>query len=398
MPIKPKAGFGIKEKQLSAFLKLLIHMRNQVNDSVELDRKINEIRGKFNRVVTEELVRELVAQKVGLPLQKLQESERELLNNLEARLSEKIIGQEKSIRSLCQAVRRGRVRLGNESRPAGVFLMLGPTGVGKTASVLALSELLYGSKDHMLRLDMSEYNSSADINKLIGAPPGYIGYETGGKLTNWLRKKPFSIVLLDEIEKAHSSVFDLLLQVFDAGRLTDGNNETVQCVDTIFVMTSNLGAQLILENHKKLRKEQLHTILEELMNEIFRSEFINRFQEVMIFDPLTEQEISQVAQLQCQELQRRVEKNVSCPNLKMTWDPSVVQFLVNIGYSPKKGAREISRHITRLMENQISDLIVQGKIRPGAQIHFKSDGKAIELSINELYAPSNSKSALTACT
>lgn len=148
-----KQEFGIKEKQLSVFLKLLIHMRNQVNDSVELDQKIHEIRRKFSRVVTEELVRELVAQKVGLPLQKLQESQRELLNNLEARLSEKIIGQKKSIRSLCQAVRRGRIKLGNESRPAGVFLMLGPTGVGKTASVLALSEVLYGSKENMLRLD-----------------------------------------------------------------------------------------------------------------------------------------------------------------------------------------------------------------------------------------------------
>lgn len=383
-----KQEFSVKEKQLSVFLKLLIHMRNQVNDSVELDQKINEIRGKFSRVVTEELIRELVAQKVGLPLQKLQESQRELLNNLEARLSEKIIGQKKSIRSLCQAVRRGRIKIGNESRPTGVFLMLGPTGVGKTASVLALSEVLYGSKDNMLRLDMSEYSSSADITKLIGAPPGYKGHGAGGKLTNWLKKKPFSIVLFDEVEKADSSVFDLLLQVFDAGRLTDGNNETVQCVDTIFIMTSNIGAQLILENHKKLKEGQFNGILEELMNEIFRPEFINRFQEVMLFEPLSEQEISQVTALQCQELQRRVERNLSCPNLKMTWDPSVVQFLVNIGYNPAMGAREISRHITRLMENQISDLIVQCKINPGNQIHFKSDGKSIELSIKEL--PSSS--------
>jgi len=374
-------SLGIKDKQLSVFLKLLIRMKNQVTDSSELDQKISQTREKFSRVVSEELIYDLVAETVGLPLQKLQESERDLLNNLEKLLSAKIIGQENSIRSLCQAVRRGRLRLGSEERPAGVFLMLGPTGVGKTASAIALSEILYGSKNNFLRLDMTEYKAPSDINKLIGAPPGYLGHGAGGMLTNWLKKKPFSIVLFDEVEKADSSVFDLLLQVFDAGRITDGNNETVFCLDTIFIMTSNIGAQIILKNNKKQGRQEILAALEESIQRVFRSEFINRMQEVIIFDPLSEVEIAEVAKLQCQALQERVQKNISCPNLKMTWDPTVIQFLVATGYNPAKGAREISRCITRTMENLIGDLIVQEKIMPGAQIHFKSDGKTIELLI-----------------
>lgn len=370
-----------KDRQLSIFLKLLIQMRNQVDDPTQLDQKIAETRSKFSRILTEDLIRNVVAEKVNLPLQRIQESEKDLLNNLEATISKKIIGQTQSITSLCQGVRRARLKLGNPERPAGVFLMLGPTGVGKTESAKVLSQILYGSRDNILRLDMSEYQHSSDINKLIGSPAGYIGHGQGGKLTNWLKKKPLSIVLLDEIEKADRSIFDLLLGVFDAGRITDGNNETIRCLDTIFIMTSNAGAKTISQNYQKLTEENLVRVLDQSLEKIFKPEFIGRIQETVIFYPLSETEVRQIVELQCTELKERVEKNVHCPNLKMGWDASLIQFLAKTYYDPARGARGISRGILRTMETPIGDSIIQEKIKPGSRIHFSSNGTKVIMKV-----------------
>ena len=327
--------------------------------------------------MTEDLIRELVSEKIDLPLHKLKVSEKELLNSLETKLSQKIIGQENPLRALCQAVRRGRLRLGSPNRPAGVFLMLGSTGVGKTASAEALSDILYGSKNNMLRLDMSEYKAPHDVSKLIGAPPGYVGHGAGGKLTNWLMKKPNSIVLLDEVEKAHPEILDVLLQVFDAGRITDGNNETIRCLDTTFIMTSNIGAPIILNNYQKFRPDQMQESLVESIEKRFRAEFINRIQETVVFYPLSLEEVSKIAALQCQELKMRVEQNPQCPNLTLTWDDSVIKFLVAKGYKPEKGAREMSRLITHTMENPLADAIIQEKINTGDRIHFFAENNTM---------------------
>ncbi|HEX4839875.1 MAG TPA: ATP-dependent Clp protease ATP-binding subunit [Rhabdochlamydiaceae bacterium] len=370
------------DEQYTLFLKLLLLIRTQVDDATKLDKKIDEIRAKFSRAVTADMIRQLVSDKVEIPLQRLQESEQDLLNRLEASISKKIIGQKTAITLLCQAVRRARIRLGNQERPAGVFLMLGPSGVGKTESAKVLSQLLFASEDHFLRLDMSEYQHPSDINKLIGSPKGYSGYKEGGKLTNWLKKKPLSVVLFDEIEKADSSIYDLLLGLFDAGRLTDGNGETVRCLDTIFIMTSNLAAKLIVEKSDKTEEAKLAQEVDTLLSQNLRQEFIGRIQETIIFYPLTNEEIRQIATLRCSELQQRVEKNLECPNLKMTWDNSLIEFLATTYYKPERGARGIANGIARSMENQIADGIVRKEIKPSNRLHFSSpDGKSVTMQV-----------------
>jgi ATP-dependent Clp protease ATP-binding subunit ClpC len=371
-----------QDKQLALFLDRLLFMRESVEDPTIIDQKILEIRSRFSRSVTPDQIRQVVSRKINIPLQKLQEPEKILLNSLEAVIAEKIIGQKEAIELLSQAVRRGRLRLGNQERPAGVFLLLGSTGVGKTASALALAETLYGSSENVLRLDMSEYQQSHEISKLIGAPPGYLGHGVSGKLTEWLKKKPNSIVIFDEVEKAHPAVFDLLLQVFDAGRITDGNNLTVRCLDTIFIMTSNIGAQKILSKHGKIPEEELAKMVEQEVDNRFHPEFVNRIQETVIFHPLTPDQVLQIVRLQCKELKERVEKNTQCPNLTMEWDESLVSLLAKLSYNPTKGARELGRQITKLMENPLANRIVQDKIVAGDHILFTTENNTIQIKVN----------------
>lgn len=371
-----------KEKQLSIFLKVLIQIRSQITSDANLDQKIQETGRGFKAILTAEHIRNLVAEKLDLPLQKLGQSEKHLLANLEAIVSEKVIGQKKSISSLCQGVRRARLKLGNPESPAGVFLILGSTGVGKTATVQVLCDTLYGSREHMLRLDMSEYQHPSDVTKLIGAPPSYIGYGQSGILTGWLQKKPNSIVLIDEVEKAHRSIHDLFLQVFDAGRLTDGTGKTIRCQDTTFVMTSNIGANRILEAHNsETSEEALDQSIQTLLELFFRAEFLNRIQETTIFYPLSLEEIGQIAELQCKDFRGRVMKNAECPNVQVSWDDSLITFLVKNGYNPQKGARELARCVTRNMENPLADAIVLGKIQAGDQVRFTADAKGVKWNI-----------------
>lgn len=371
-----------KDKQLALYLDRLIFMRKGAEDPSLIDQKIREIRSRFSRSVEPNHIREVLSRKIDIPLQKLQETEKSQLGNLEKLLAQKIVGQTQPIESLSQAVRRGRLRLGNQERPAGVFLMLGPTGVGKTACATALGQTMYGTNENVLRIDMSEYQQSHEISKLIGAPPGYLGHGKSGILTEWLRKKPNSVVIFDEIEKANSAVFDLLLQVFDAGRITDGNNSTIRCLDTIFIMTSNIGAKEILANYGKIPDQNLLKLVEDKIDKKFRPEFINRIQETVIFHPLTQDQIQQITRLQCNELKARVEKNVQCPNLTMEWDESLIQLLARKGFNETKGARELSRLMTRRMENPLADMIIRDKIVAGDRILFTALNDEVQIQVN----------------
>jgi ATP-dependent Clp protease ATP-binding subunit ClpA len=218
---------------------------------------------------------------------------------------------------------------------------------------------------------------------LIGAPPGYLGHGSPGKLTDWLKKKPNSIVILDEIDKANPAVFDLLLQVFDAGRITDGNNETIRCLDTIFIMTSNIGAESILARSGKVPEQDLTKLVEAKIDKIFRPEFINRIQETIIFHPLTEEQMLQIVRLQCKELKERVEHNIQCPNLILEWDESLVALLAKTSFNPKKGARELGRQMTKTMENPIANLIIRDKIVPGDHIFCTAVKGKVELLVNK---------------
>lgn len=381
--IRARAQRNGQTEKLIRFLKLLLYFKTQLSDSAtrtHIDDKITEYRNRLTDVVSSDTIRAIVADKINIPLQRIQEDERMLLNTLEEKLEEKIIAQEEAIRVLSQAIRRGRVGIGDPNKPQGVFFFLGPTGVGKTEIVRALTELLFGSKDLMLRLDMSEYKNAADINKLIGSPTGYLGSTQGGKLTNWLRKNPYSIVLFDELEKADPAVFDLLLQVLDAGRLTDGLSQTVQCRDTIFVMTSNLGADLMLSASDKA-PEVLESEMNALLKEKFKPEFLGRIQETVYFKPLSKQSVKEIAELQCGELKTSMRTNTRYPGLDIIWNEAFINRIVEIAYAPDKGARELENCIRRYMVQPISDELTNQTIPPGSIFSFNYDGRRIQMNI-----------------
>lgn len=370
-----------QDNQYATFLKRLLQIQSQMDNPTVLDKKIAETEGKLSKKLSEEMIRQLVAQKVKLPLDRIQQSEKELLSTLEDQLSKKIIGQPKAITALCQGVRRARLKLGDRNRPAGVFLLCGPTGVGKTESVKALAHLLYGPHDNYLRIDMGEYQHSSDINKLIGSSIGYSGHTEGGLLTNWLKKNPRTTVLFDEIEKANPTIFNLLLGLFNDGRITDGNNQTVVCLDATFIMTSNIASQEIIDN-QNASEEQLYTLVDKTLKTKFRNEFIGRIQETVIFYPLSDDAVRQIVTLQCTELKKSVESNSSCPRLKMTWDETIVQYLAKTYYTPDKGARALANGIQRTMENRIADLIINDKIKEGDTIHFSLKDNQIQINVS----------------
>jgi ATP-dependent Clp protease ATP-binding subunit ClpA len=231
---------------------------------------------------------------------------------------------------------------------------------------------------------MSEFKEKIDINKLIGAPPGYVGYDQGGRLTKWLLKNPTSIVLFDEIEKAHPEVFDLLLQLFDAGRLTDAYGVTVNCLETIFIMTSNLGAKEIQQKHQTcISDEDLLDQVQPALVAQFRPEFINRIQQTIIFYPLTQNEVQQIVILQLKEFKARAEKNSHCANLTITWDDSLVEYLTKTGYNPEKGARELARRITTSLENPLADRLIKDEVKTGDKLFITSDGSSVNIQINK---------------
>ncbi len=385
--IRSRTQRNDQTNKIMRFLKLLLFFKTQFSDPDtlnQIDNKIAEYRNRLTNVVSSDTIRAIVAEKINIPLQRIQEDERELLDTLEDKLEEKIIAQEEAIRVLSEAIRRGRVGIGNPNKPQGVFFFLGPTGVGKTEIVKALSELLFGSKDLMLRIDMSEYKNPADITKLIGSPTGYQGSTQGGKLTNWLRKHPYSIVLFDELEKADPSIFDLLLQVFDAGRLTDGLGQTVQCRDTIFVMTSNVGASLMLAE-SPTAPEVLESEINTLLREKFKPEFLGRIQETVFFKPLSKQSVKEIAELQCQELKISMRNNTQYPGLDISWDEALINRIVDMGYAPDKGARELENCIRRYMEQPIANALMQRNrhILPGSVFSFTADNQRVRMNIIE---------------
>jgi ATP-dependent Clp protease ATP-binding subunit ClpB len=319
--------------------------------------------------VTAESIAEVVSRWTGIPITNLIESEKEKLLELEKVLHQKVIGQKEAINSISNAIRRSRVGLKDKNKPIGSFIFLGPTGVGKTELSKALAEFLFDSKDALVRIDMSEYMEKHSVAKLIGSPPGYVGYEEGGQLTEKIRRRPYSVILLDEIEKAHPEVFNLLLQVLDDGRLTDGKGRTVDFRNSIIIMTSNLGSPTILEmTHQKANYNQIQKAVMTNLEQFFKPEFINRVDDIIVFRGLNHQEIRQIVDLQLQDLQAKLAEQ----NLQVNITPEAKEFLIKEGYDPVFGARPMKRTISREIENRLAEKILQGEVSPGkiVQIHF----------------------------
>jgi ATP-dependent Clp protease ATP-binding subunit ClpB len=310
-------------------------------------------------VVGAEEIAEVVSRATGIPVSKLMQGERDKLLQMEDKLHQRVVGQDEAITAVADAIRRSRAGLSDPDRPLGSFLFLGPTGVGKTELCKALAGFLFDSEDHMIRVDMSEYMEKHSVSRLIGAPPGYVGYDEGGALTEAVRRKPYSVLLLDEVEKAHPDVFNVLLQVLDDGRLTDGQGRTVDFKNTVIVMTSNLGSHLIMQMTGQPSEDIKEAVWAEVKQH-FRPEFLNRIDETVVFHALDAKNIESIARIQLKLLESRLEKL----EMKLDVSPAALAELAKVGFDPAFGARPLKRAIQQRIENPVSKMILQGRFGP----------------------------------
>jgi ATP-dependent Clp protease ATP-binding subunit ClpB len=311
--------------------------------------------------VTADEIAEVVSRWTGIPVSKMLEGERDKLLRMEAELHKRVVGQDEAVVAVADAIRRSRAGLSDPNRPNGSFLFLGPTGVGKTELCKALAEFLFDSTDAMVRIDMSEFMEKHSVSRLIGAPPGYVGYEEGGYLTEAVRRRPYSVILLDEVEKAHHDVFNVLLQVLDDGRLTDGQGRTVDFRNTVIVMTSNLGSQLIQEFASRNDYAGMKSAVLEVVQSHFRPEFINRLDELVVFHPLGREHIRNIARIQSGHLSKRLAER----GIKLEISDSALDLIGNAGFDPVYGARPLKRTIQSQLENPLAKQILQGQFVSG---------------------------------
>ena len=338
--------------------------------------------------LTEEDIAEVVASWTGVPVKKLTQTENEKLRNLEQTLHQRVIGQNEAVDAVAKAIRRGRVGLKDPNRPIGSFLFLGPTGVGKTELSKALAESLFGNEDAMIRIDMSEYMEGHSVSKLIGSPPGYVGFDEGGQLTEKIRRKPYSVILFDEIEKAHPDVMNMLLQILDDGRLTDAQGRTVNFKNTVIIMTSNIGARLITDkttlgfsakDKKDESQKEYETIKKDVMGELkkqFRPEFINRIDEIIVFHKLNDEDIKQIIDI----MLNQVTKRMKAKGIELEIDNSVKELIAKKGVDTNYGARPLKRAIQNILEDKIAEEILDGNIKPNKKAVIKAEDDKIVIS------------------
>jgi ATP-dependent Clp protease ATP-binding subunit ClpB len=320
--------------------------------------------------VTEEDIARVISSWTGIPVSRLQEGERQKLVKMEGRISERVIGQSDAIVAVSNAVRRARAGLQDENRPIGSFLFLGPTGVGKTELSKALAEFLFDDENSMVRIDMSEYMEKHSVARLIGAPPGYVGYEEGGQLSEHVRRHPYSVVLFDEIEKAYSDIFNVLLQVLDDGRITDGQGRTVDFRNTVLIMTSNIGSQFIMDEENAEQREAKVT---EALRGHFRPEFLNRVDETVIFDRLKRDELTEIVGLQLERVRKRLAKQ----GIGLVLGADAKEFIANQGYNPVYGARPLKRAIQKHLLDPLSLEVLEGKFQDGDVIRARVENEVI---------------------
>jgi ATP-dependent Clp protease ATP-binding subunit ClpB len=346
----------------------------------KLHAMANDGQAMVKEEVTPEEIAEVVARWTGIPVSRMLEGEREKLIQMEDRLSQRVIGQDEAIRAIADAVRRNRAGLGDPNRPIGSFLFLGPTGVGKTELSKALAEFLFDDENAMVRIDMSEFMEQHSVARLIGAPPGYVGYEEGGRLTEAVRRRPYSVILFDEIEKAHRDVFNVLLQVLDDGRLTDGHGRTVDFKNTVIIMTSNIGSQQIQELKGKGAEDwEIEAAVKDMLKQFFRPEFLNRVDEIIVFHPLSKEQLTRIVDVQLNHLRKRLADR----NLKLDVTPEAERLLAEEGYDPNYGARPLKRVIQQRLENPIASKILRGEFGDGETIHVDVDAAKGAFTFNK---------------
>ncbi len=329
-------------------------------------------------------IAEIISALTGIPVSELTAEEREKLLNMEEVLHRRVVGQDEAIQAVSAAVRLARSGLKDERRPIATFFFLGPTGVGKTELAKAVAETVFGDEDALIRIDMSEYMERHAVARLIGAPPGYVGYEEAGQLTERVRRRPYSVILLDEIEKAHPEVHNILLQVFDDGRLTDGKGRVVDFTNTILIATSNVGADIIQQEltgseQSRLTYEELKDALMAVLRRHFRPEFLNRIDDIIIFRALDRDQIKEIVGLQLD----RVRRTASGQGVMLEFDPSVVEHLADIGYQPEFGARELRRQIRTLIETKLASELLSDRVHEGDRLVVRHDEETDRIAFDQ---------------
>ncbi|NQT55374.1 MAG: AAA family ATPase, partial [Desulfobacteraceae bacterium] len=351
----------------------LIELEKSLNEE---NKKLEEFQGEqkmLKEEVDSEDIAEVVAKWTGIPVSRMMEGEKEKLLKMEERLAQRVVGQEKGINAVSSAVRRARSGLQDPDRPIGSFIFMGPTGVGKTELARALAEFLFDDEQYMVRIDMSEYMEKHSVARLIGAPPGYVGYEEGGYLTEAIRRHPYSVVLFDEIEKAHPDVFNVLLQILDDGRMTDGKGRTVDFKNTILIMTSNVGSEWIRELGAKNDVEMERRVMEAL-RATFRPEFLNRIDEIVVFNSLSSEEIKKIVDIQIGLLSKRLEAK----KITLELTDKAKEFLANSGFDPVYGARPLKRAIQHLIQDPLAMKILEGSVKEGDHVSIDvKDGQVV---------------------
>ncbi|HEU4847354.1 MAG TPA: AAA family ATPase, partial [Rubrobacteraceae bacterium] len=342
--------------------------RNLRDGIARLEADLEEVKGGRRRPVPEvtaEDIAEVVSRATGIPVSQLTEEERSRLLRLEQQLHERVVGQDEAVEAVAEAIRRARAGLADPNRPIGSFLFLGPTGVGKTELARTLAEALFGEEAAMIRIDMSEFQERHTVSRLVGAPPGYVGYEEAGQLTEAVRRRPYSVLLLDEIEKAHPDVFNILLQILDDGRLTDAQGRTVDFKQTVIIMTSNMGSERI-QAHSSM-DESFEDLKEDMMQVVrthLRPEFVNRIDEIIVFRELTKEQIAEIARLMLDRTKRRLRAQ----DIEVEFTEAAVELIAEEGFDPEFGARPLRRAIQRRVDNEISRMVLGSVLNPGDRV------------------------------
>lgn len=365
--IKAKIEIAERKGELDEVAKLKYGELNEKQKELQVKKeKIQQIPSE-QRLLKEEVDEEMIAQVVskwtGIPVSKLMQSEIQRMVNMEAVLSKRVIGQKEAIVAVSNAIRRSRSGLADETRPIGSFMFMGPTGVGKTELAKALAEFLFNTEKSIIRIDMTEFMEKHTVARLIGAPPGYVGYEEGGYLTEAVRRKPYSVILFDEIEKAHHDVFNVLLQILDDGRLTDGKGRTVDFRSTVIIMTSNIGSQLIFDRSESSEQELRPELMKTLQHH-FRPEFLNRLDEIIIFHKLSKEELQGIVKIQLAQLTDRLADK----HLYLEFTDDALQKLAELGFDPQFGARPLKRVIQQKIENKLALMLLENEIKPHDRI------------------------------
>jgi ATP-dependent Clp protease ATP-binding subunit ClpB len=355
----------------------LADIQRQIKDKEALlAEKQTSGKSLLREEVTESDIAEIISKWTGIPISKLVESEKEKLLHLEDQLHDRVIGQNEAVIAVSDAIQRSRAGLSDPNRPTASFIFLGPTGVGKTELAKALAQILFDTEEAIVRIDMSEYMEKHTVSRLMGAPPGYVGYEEGGQLTEAIRRRPYSVVLFDEIEKAHPDVFNVMLQILDDGRLTDSQGRTVDFTNTIIIMTSNIGSQYILDvSGDNSKYDEMRSRVMEAMRGSFRPEFLNRIDEIIIFHSLEKSELRNIVKIQVQRLESRL--NEQKMTLKMS--DIALDFLAEIGYDPVYGARPLKRAIQRYLETSIAKAILRGEFKNGDTVFVDVEDERLSL-------------------